>query len=162
MIPIYWDNHSCEPLARRLTQVYTEWRGTPYMRDQLCKGVACDCVTFAYGFYCDLFKINYKGVHLPSLPKFSPKRSGNSKITFELIKIFKEKFSMVEWDKPIVNPGDLIAARTGKGFGHVFIVASEKNFLYHCNYDVGVVRSGFSAIASKPLILRSTERMSWV
>ena len=66
MINLHWNNFDANVLDR-ITKIFSEWRNTPYMRSQLCKGTACDCVTFAYGFYCDLFKFDYK----ISLPKFS-------------------------------------------------------------------------------------------
>lgn len=148
-----WNPGTIE-LHQRISEVFSEWVGTPYMRDQLCKHVACDCVTFAYGFYCDLFGFDYKNF-LPSLPKFSPKRKGNSDITMKIIRIFKDRFSMVESKDDLVYPGDLIAVRIKRGLGHVFIVGSKKNILYHCDYEVGVTQSGFSMMNSQPYILRS-------
>ena len=156
-----WKPYKLE-LLKRIQEVFSQWKGTPYMRDQLCKGVACDCVTFAYGFYCDLFGIDYTSESLPALPKFSPDKVTNSLITKELIKIFQEKFYMKRLDSEFVQPGDLIAARGRKRLGHVFIVGTNENTVYHCNYDIGVVQSGFGEIRSTPFILRSTKRMLWV
>ena len=157
MIKLYWDNCSIN-ILNRITEVFSKWENTPYMRDQLCRGIACDCVTFAYGFYCDLFKFDYK----ISLPKFSLYGINNTLIIKKLIRLFKEKFFMKEWNRPTIQPGDLIAARTDKGCRHVFIIGSEKNMVYHCNYDIGVTKSGFSEIKSKPYILKSTRRELWV
>ena len=151
-----WKPYKIE-IMQSVQRVFLEWKNTPYMRDQLCKKVACDCVSFVYGFYCDLFNFNYE-----FLPKFSTLKIKNSEITKQLIRIFKEKFSMLKLEGEFVQPGDVIAARTRKGLGHVFIVGVKENTVYHCNYDIGVVQSGFEEVGLKPLILRSTMRELWV
>jgi len=156
-----WKPYKIEAM-QSVQRVFLEWKNTPYMRDQLCKKVACDCVTFAYGFYCDLFKVAYTYISLPSLPKFSPNKITNSLVTKKLIEIFKRRFFMKKCGNKFVQSGDLIAARTRKGLGHVFIVGVEENTVYHCDYDIGVVQSGFEEIGLKPLILRSTMRELWV
>lgn len=152
---------SLPELMGKISSVFAEWNRTPYMRDQLCRGVACDCVSFAYGFYCDLFGFPYQDL-LPSLPKFSQKRIGNSEKTQQLISIFKTRFSMIEHKLNFIIPGDLIAARTGKGLGHVYIVGSERNIVYHCDLEIGVTKAGIDSIKSKPYILRSIKSGLWV
>lgn len=139
--------------------MYVSWKGTPYFKDQLCKNRACDCVTFAYGFYCDLFNFPFSE---NELPRFSIKQRTNSRITYELMTLFKTKFSLESVESMNVFPGDLIAARTRDNLGHVFIVSTEKNMVYHCDRYAGVICSGFACVNPICRIFRSTKRELWV
>jgi cell wall-associated NlpC family hydrolase len=135
-----------------------EWRGTPYMPGQQCKGVATDCVRFVSAVLDEITGVPKTLERLPQDMSFhNPEKARSG------LRSFLKKYPSEIVTDGTVQPGDvLIMGPLNGGPGHAAIVG--KRGYWHCD-STGVVFAGLR-IANHGVyylkeVRRYTERDLW-
>lgn len=151
--------------SRRVEEVLSSWKGTPYMALQSCKGKqgGIDCVRFVCASADELY--GYSRGPLESLPPDQSLHDREGCIA--AMRLLCRRYEPLDdaTEDEYVEPGDiLVVGPKGGGPGHAMFVGGSRGHIWECVQHYGVVLSGMPMLGDTELfrILRVKDKNSWL
>lgn len=150
-----------------LGDVLRSWAGTPYSSGQRLRGRAADCIGAVFGAIDELD--GRPRAQDPGLPQDTAMHHRESAVVAmrEIMRRYAplRKLQSVDGAPIVVQPGDLVVTGLSNGGpGHIEIVGSRKNELWHATAGPGFHQGGWSLLSEQVLygVWRPEEKDRWI
>lgn len=146
----------------RIAKTLRSWEGTKYGSGQSCKGTLADCIGFGCGVIAELRRIP-----LDDLPRLPPDTCFHAPETARAaMRVLLEAFApVIAIEDAQVQPLDVvISGPPDGGPGHMMLVGTQRNTLWHVNRGGLVCYTGFGFMHDAQrlfAVYRPTDKASW-
>ena len=132
IVPLEWTAGPCE-LRRALELAVKPWEDTPFMVGQCCPGIGVDCTHFVCAVLDRLYGNEPRKIRRWKPGTGITSIKAGATVLRHIVKMFPQAYRVRE----VLEPGDTVALRYGRGTNHVALIGWKPNTIWHCPMGIG-------------------------